>query len=128
MSSSVSEIEPILRTAKLYYDGHHYGDLEKLRKAFHKNCHIVGNFEGDLEYLIRDEYLNWVMDQKSPADLNHAYVLDVVSIDVSGTAATVKVADEYLGHRYMDYLSMVKIGDDWVIVCKAYNTEGKVQV
>jgi len=126
MSSEKSEFAQIMETVTLYYDGHYYGDLEKLKKAFHANCYIVGHFENDLEYLLRDAYLDYIREQKPPAELGHAYQVNVVSIEITGTAAVVKVADEYLGYRYTDYLSMIKIDDQWVIVCKAYNTDGKI--
>jgi len=126
MGASTSELNVILETVKVYYDGHHYGDLEKLEQAFHPNCYIVGHFDGALEYLVRDEYLEWVKEQKAPAEIGEAYALDVVSIDLAGTAATVKIVDGYLGYRYTEYLSTIKIDDQWVIVNKAYNTEGKV--
>jgi hypothetical protein len=123
MDSCGPEIGDILKAVKLYYDGHHYGDLEKLKKVFHPNCYVVGNFEGSLEYLLRDAYLDWIKEQETPASLGHPYAINVISIDVAGTAATVKVDDEYLGYRYTDYLSMIKMGEGWVIVNKAFNTE-----
>ena len=126
MISSETEIGSILDAVKLYYDGHHYGDLEKLKKVFHPNCYVVGHFDGGLEYLLRDAYLDWMKDQETPAALGHPYAINVISVDVAGTAATVKVDDEYLGYRYTDYLSMIKMENGWVIVNKAFNTEGSV--
>ena len=126
MGSEKSEITQIMETVTLYYDGHYYGDLEKLKKAFHANCYIVGHFENELEYLLRDAYLEYIREQEAPAKLGHPYQINVVSIDITGTAAMVKVADEYLGYRYTDYLSMIKIMEQWIIVCKAYNTDGKI--
>lgn len=126
MTTDNSEIDHILETVKLYYDGHYYGDPDKLKRAFHENCYIVGHFEGGLEYLLRDEYIAWVKEQKSPAELGDPHAINIVSIDMAGTAACVKVADEYLGYRYTDYLSMIKMDGLWVIVCKAYNTDYKI--
>jgi len=49
----------------------------------------------------------------------------IVSIDVTGSVAAVKVADLYIGRRFTDYLSLVKMEDNWVIVDKIFHYDQK---
>jgi hypothetical protein len=48
------------------------------------------------------------------------YFAEIVSIDIAGDTAVVKVIDDYLGMRFTDYLTMVRTDDRWVIVNKAF--------
>ena len=49
----------------------------------------------------------------------------IVSIDMTGIEAMVKVEDLYLGFRFTDYLSLLKIDGEWVIVNKTFYHEPK---
>jgi len=48
-----------------------------------------------------------------------------VSIDVTANEAVAKVAGLYLGLRFTDYLSLLKIDGNWVIVNDMYYHEPK---
>ena len=41
-------------------------------------------------------------------------------MDITGNEAVVKVEDLYLGLRFTDYLSLLLIDNNWVIVNKIY--------
>jgi hypothetical protein len=49
----------------------------------------------------------------------------IVSIDMTGNEAVAKVADLYLGFRFTDYLSLLNIDGNWVIVNKTFYHEPK---
>jgi protease I len=51
--------------------------------------------------------------------------MEVVSVDVTGEVAAVKVADLYRGMRYIDYLTLLKIDGCWQIVNKTFHQELK---
>jgi hypothetical protein len=46
----------------------------------------------------------------------------IVSTDVTGLTAQVKVAELYAGVRYTAYLSLMMIAEDWKIVNKLYHS------
>jgi putative lumazine-binding protein len=46
--------------------------------------------------------------------------LEIVSVDVTGTAALVKVMETYATSVYIDYLNLLRIGQEWRIVNKIY--------
>jgi hypothetical protein len=51
--------------------------------------------------------------------------MKIVSLDITGNEAFVKVADLYLGFQFTDYLSLMKIEGVWVIVNKTFYHEPK---
>ncbi len=51
--------------------------------------------------------------------------LRIVSTDVTGNAASVKVVEKYPKSVYTDYISLLKIGGGWRIVNKIYVAEQK---
>jgi hypothetical protein len=46
----------------------------------------------------------------------------IVSTDVTGPTAQVKVAELYAGVRYTGYLSLMMVDEDWKIVNKLYHS------
>jgi hypothetical protein len=48
------------------------------------------------------------------------YFAEIVSIDIAGDTAVVKLIDDYLGVRFTDYLTMVMTEGRWVIVNKVF--------
>ena len=52
------------------------------------------------------------------------YFAEIVSVDVTGDTAVVKLIDDYLGIRFTDYLTMVKTEGRWIIINKAFYVHG----
>jgi protease I len=121
MSKNASDFDLIARTVQLYFEGMYYSDVEKLKKAFHPNAVLHGYIEGELIHLPLDGWLERVKCVPAPAESGEAYDMRIVSIDVTGRVAAVKVADLYIGRRFTDYLSLVKVEDNWVIVDKIFH-------
>ncbi len=114
-----TQFAPLLAVARDYLDGMMYADEAKLRRAFHPKCLIVGHFRGRLEYDPLDAFIDACKKEGSiPAGT--PYYAEIVSIDVTGDTAVVKLIDDYLGIRFTDYLTMVKTEGRWVIVNKAF--------
>ena len=56
-----------------------------------------------------------------PAPPGTQPLMDIEITDIEGDAAFVKVADEFAGMRFSDYLSLLKIDGRWVIVNKLFH-------
>ncbi len=120
MSKDSPDLEMIAQTVWLYCDGVHYGDMEKLRKAFHPNASIVGYYQGELLCDSLEEFLNLVKEIPAPSSSGEEYDKRIVSIDLTGTVATAKMAELYLGLRFTNYMSLVKVDGTWMIVNKIF--------
>ncbi len=70
-----------------------------------------------------DEWLKMVESRPIPAESGEPYDMQIVAIDVTGTAATVKVKDLYHGLRFTDYLTLLKVDGNWMIVNKTWHHE-----
>ena len=114
-----SELAPLAAVARDYFDGMMYADEAKLRRAFHPKCLIVGHFRGRLEYDPLDDFIA-ACKKEGSIPPGAPYYAEIVSIDVTGDTAVVKVVDEYLGSKFTDYLTMLKTDGSWVIVNKVF--------
>jgi len=96
-----------------------YADEARLRSAFHPRCNLVGHYQGELEYSTVDEF--WEALKGVPSlSPGIPYYGEIVSIDVAGDVAVVKVEDDFWGDRFTDYLTMLKHDGRWSIISKAF--------
>lgn len=114
---NIREIESIINN---YFEGIFHGDVSKLENCFHKNVVIYGDIKG-VEYLKSvKEYLAGVKNRQSPKDLNEVFKMKIIGIDIMGKIAMAKLHVPMLGYNYYDYLSLVKINNNWKIVNKLF--------
>lgn len=125
MTEKKSEMEAIAQTIQLYFDGMYYSDAEKLNQAFHPESFLTGHVEGNTARISFEDWKGMVAKTPPPAENGEEYDMRIVSIDVTGLTASVKVADLYRATRYTDYLSLVKLDDTWQIVNKIFHHEPK---
>lgn len=106
-----------------YLDGMMFADEQKLRRAFHPDAKSIGHDRGRLEW---DSIDRFVADCKAAGALpqNSEYYARILSIDVTGDMAVVKLEDDYLGSRFTDYLTLMRFGDAWLIINKAFFNHG----
>jgi hypothetical protein len=116
----MSEEQAVQAVIHLYVDGMARAHAGALRKAFHPKASIIGNYDGKIEWLSLDDFIAEVgSHEAAPADAQP--LLQIETLDVTGTAASVKIVDDYAGMRFSDYLSLLKVDGRWVIVNKIYH-------
>lgn len=104
-----------------YFLGMYHSDTARLNRAFHPNARIAGHDEGALIDNSIDKFITFIGRVSAPADDGEAFEMDILAIDIVGTASAVKVADLYKGLRFTDYLSLLKIDGSWKIVAKTFS-------
>lgn len=119
MDIQLPEKEQITRAIGNYVEGMIFADEALLRRAFHPSCCIVGHFDGALEWLTLDDFVSAILTE-GPAAAGTTPFWQVQNMDVTGDAAAVKIIDDYSGMRFTDYLSLLNIDGQWVIVNKLY--------
>jgi hypothetical protein len=125
MNDDALDLPRIRQTVQLYFDGMYHSDVEKLKKAFHPSASLTGYFSGNLTHIPLEKWLEMVAARPSPAGNGEEYNMSLVSMDLTENVAMVKVKDLYLGLWFTDYLSMVKIADQWLIVNKIFHHQPK---
>lgn len=99
-----------------YFDGLHHADLGKLRGIFHdKAC-----LQAPGVRRTREEWLSLVGNRPIPHQEGHPYDYQILSIEILGSQAMVKVYCPLLGKHYLDFLGLLLEDGRWQIVNKMY--------
>ncbi|MBI4765479.1 MAG: nuclear transport factor 2 family protein [Deltaproteobacteria bacterium] len=123
MNDDMVDMQRIRQTVQLYFEGMYHSDVDKLRKAFHPGAVLMGYYSGNLAHIPLEKWLEMVAARPAPAKNGEEYNMRLVSLDLTENVAAVKVRDLYLGLWFTDYLSLLKIEDEWVIVNKIFHHE-----
>ena len=102
-----------------YLEGMVYGQREKLERAMHPQCMQAGHFQGAYEFFDRETFIGSVASDTAEAE-GTPIRSEVLSIDITGDVAVVKVSDDCFGTSFTDYLTMIKHDGRWQIVMKAF--------
>jgi hypothetical protein len=109
---------------QLYFDSMYESSPEKVRQAFHPDAKITGYLQGKLSVMNVEGFASFVESQNpSPKEKGDEIFLEIVSCDISGSTASVRVRDAYIGLVFLDTLSFLKVNDQWVIYNKLYHVE-----
>jgi len=96
-------------------------DLEKTRSGFHPDFVLLGLRNGNLTRFPIADWIASAEKQKAEGRKPPETTIKAISIDVTGTAAAVKLELNRAGKLvYTDYLSLYKFNDGWKIVGKIY--------
>ena len=112
--------------SRAYVDGLLNGqDLEETRKGFHPDFKlpILNQNRKGLNWLPISNWIQYTEKQKSekPDSFRKRYIGEFKSIDVSGSAAMVKLALYRAGKLiYTDFLSLYRFKGGWKIVGKIF--------
>ena len=116
--------EKIKAGVQLYFDGMYESSSEKIKEIFHPDARVAGYLHGELMLMSGDEFADFVGSQQpSPKGNGDEIILEIVSCEITGKTASVKVRDKYLGSMFLDTLSFINIDDDWKIHNKLFHVE-----
>lgn len=111
--------DAIRQTVQLYFDGG-----EKLNQAFHTDARMLYVKEGKFQVVPISAYIakNIAWSAK-PKDASYVEpVKRIASIDVTGNAAVAKLEITKPGWATTDYMSLLKVDGQWVIVNKIFDS------
>jgi len=109
---------------QLYFDSLYESDAEKVRSSFHDAAMISGYLPDGLHEMNLDDFASFVSSQQpSPKENNDEILLEIISCDINGSTASVKVRDGYLGMIFVDTLSLLKVNNNWKIYTKLFHVE-----
>lgn len=103
-----------------YFDGVYKGNVAVLEEIFDEAAQVYGEVDGQPYHKTITAYLDGVANRTSPKDNGDPYLMKVVSIDISGCIANVKLHSPMLGFNYYLYLSLVRRNAQWKIVNKTF--------
>ena len=117
----MNDQEQIETVVRLYIESMNESNPDKVKKAFHENAKVVGFLHGDLLQLSVYDFAGFVASQQpSPKEKGEDVVFEILTCEIEGTTALVKIRDEYLGITFLDTLSFLKADGEWKIYNKLF--------
>jgi hypothetical protein len=122
----MNDIEQIENVVQLYIDSLDESNPDKVKETFHENAKVVGYLHGDFMEMSVDDFAGFVASQQpSPKEKSENVVFEILTCEIEGTTALVKVRDKYLGITFLDTLSFIKNESEWKIYNKLFNVESE---
>ncbi len=117
LSNAQTEDELIKNTVYNYLDGITKGDTALLNKAFHPSAILrtVNNSSGKIQDFPVKTFIS-----KTPAGGVKA-TTKLLSFSYAGISAQASVELGFEDFKYIDLLSLLKINDEWKIVCRVFS-------
>ena len=106
-----------------YFRGHSTGVGEHFRRAFHPDAKLFFIREGQVTQWTLEEYAGRASGKPAPDESQRQRRIE--SIDITGNAAMAKIVLDYPTVTFTDYMSLLKIGDEWKIVNKTFHANPK---
>ena len=123
-AAAAAEQAAVRQPLENYLRAHATGDSQYIYKAFRDSAHIEGFRPGAgfVSYTL-EEYAKLFRNAPSPEEPQRKRHIE--SIDIAGTAAMAKIRFDYPNVVIVDYLLLLKFGEEWKIVNKIYHSEPK---
>ena len=120
-SRTITDAEQIAAKIDGYVRGCKTGDGTYLKEAFHPDARMFGAV-GDDRY---DVPIFGGMDEAVAHNPTQDHDAKILSIDVTGDAACVKLAESrFWGLDFIDYFLLSRIDGEWQIVSKSFHSPG----
>ena len=108
-----------------YFEVIHAQDMELFDRVFHPSCCLYSAQGGELVVRPYAVYRDQVANRQSPKELGNARNDKVLMVDqLSDNLALVKVQLEMFGGVMQDYLNIVYLDGQWVVMAKMYERVG----
>ena len=100
-----------------YLDGVTKGNTEMLNKAFHSSA-MLRTINASTGKMLEFPVATFI--SKTPQGGVQAKP-KIISYSIIGQAAVAAVDLSFADFKYVDYLSLLKVGNDWKIVCRVFS-------
>ncbi len=119
-SYSQTDEEKVKATLMDYIEGTANGEINRIKRAFHKDANLYSIADDSLRALPSKKYIGYFKQGKKNERLGH-----IESIDIRNNAAVgiVKIDMPSRKRRYTDYMLLLKTEGNWKIVHKSYTWE-----
>jgi hypothetical protein len=116
-SASTDDAEQIGALMQTYIEGARSGSSDHMRPIFHELATICGYVGPDLFAGPIGMFYDWHDDNGAAADIKAGEL----HVDIEGTAATARIEiDNWTGHRFTDFFTLVRVGGRWQILSKVF--------
>ena len=106
-----------------YIQGHATGNGDFMRKAFHPDAKVMSFRDGKLASMTAEEFASRFNGKPAADEAQRKRRIEAV--EITGNAGSAKIVLDYPTVTYTDYMSLLKVGDEWKIVNKVFYAEPK---
>lgn len=106
-----------------YIQGHATGNGDFMRKAFHTDAKVVSFRDGKMASMTAEEFAARFTGKPAADEAQRKRRIE--SVEITGNAGVAKIVLDYPTVTFTDYMSLLKIGDEWKIVNKVFYAEPK---
>lgn len=106
-----------------YLKGQATGDGEFMRKAFHPEAKIFSYRNNQLNQMPLTEFAGRFTGKSAPDEAQRKRWIE--SIKITGSAGFAVIVLDYPTVKFVDYMSLLKVGDEWKIINKTFHMEPK---
>lgn len=126
-SASVDATETAAARVPLenYIQGHATGNGDFMRKAFHTEAKVMAFRDGKLTNMTSEEFASRFNGKPAPDEAQRKRRIE--SVEITGNAGVGKIDLDYPTVTFTDYMSLLKVGDEWKIVNKVFYAEPKAK-
>ncbi len=118
----------LIDAVKLYLDGIHECDIEKLNAVFHPSSSLFDADDGKVFAEPIESFIQDVGTRTSPASVGQEKEAEILLIDyLSAINATVKIRIRAHRNVFVDHLGFVKGETGWQIVSKIWHLESVLE-
>ena len=108
-----------------YIQGHATGNGDFMRKAFHAEAKVMAFRDGKLTNMTSEEFASRFNGKPAPDEAQRKRQIE--KVEITGNAGVGKIVLDYPTVTYTDYMSLLKVGDEWKIVNKVFYAEPKAK-
>lgn len=120
--STTGPIAEIAAVMADYFDGLYFSDTARLARAFHPEAQYVCASDGTLTRLSMAEYFPIVQARPSPASRSEPRADRITSIELAGPVTAFVRAECAIGpKRFTDFLTLIRLDDEWRIIAKVFH-------
>ncbi len=105
-----------------YFQATYHGDSDQLKQIFHPNARISGTINAEFYDWSVSEFSSRVCSKPSAAANNDPYDKNILFIDRTEDVAIIIATVVINGIRFTDYITLLKIENQWLIKNKCFTT------
>ncbi|MEL6616444.1 MAG: nuclear transport factor 2 family protein [Bacteroidota bacterium] len=113
-----ADLDAVRVPLDLYLQGQASGDGDYMRQAFHPDATVSWMDDGAVAQRTAEEFA--ALFTRGPAPDEADRQRRIASIDVNGDVAVARLELDYPRTFITDYMTLIRVGDDWKIIHKAY--------
>jgi hypothetical protein len=110
---------------RYYFEGVRHADTAAAHRAFHPVVTMYSVRDGKLAERSIPDWLRTIAERAPNPPKPDAVPRRIVSVDVTGNAAMAKLELGYPDATVTDYMSLLKMNGDWIIVGKIFERQPK---